>query len=294
MRGWPARFLLAVLIGAAGAPSASGQDVQKQVRILVPAFAGEARLGLATANLLRLQVSSTFQVAGTDTRAMMVFDDRPLLMRTHESAQDRSVDLGTLSHLILWGQSYEYPDGVVVQAHLSTSPWLQERADRPELWAFDIAGEEVGIAVELPRELYEFPPVVLSLEAAKHYQELDGLIIYRDRAGTQPVGRFRDIFRAYEYHPDAVRLESGGARGWVPLPHVWRERSEIVDFVGGYIRLLRGDWPGAAQLFRSVLEREDITPEMRIDSNLFLGLAAEKQGRSGLRALPGRGRAQRI
>jgi hypothetical protein len=215
---------------------------------------------------------------------MMVFDDKPLPARTHESAQNAGVRLGTTAHLVLWGQSYEYPDGVVVQAHLSTTPYLQEgREERPELWTMDIpAAEPIAIAVDLPRELYEFPPVMLSLDAAKHYQDLDGLVIYRDRAATQPIGRFRDIFRAYEYKPDAVLLESGGVRGWVPLPYVWREKSEIVDFTGGFIRLLRGDWAGARQSFQAVLGRESITPEMRVDAQLFLGLIAEKTGHSGL------------
>lgn len=275
------RLVLAALALTFATAAARGQD---EVRILVPAFSGERQLGLATSNLLRLQVSQTFQVAGTPTRAVMLFDDEPLRARSHEAARDAGTRFGTMAHLVLWGQSYEYPDGVVIRAHLSTTPLLYRgRPRRPELWAIDIPGRRpIGIRAELPRSLYEFPAMIVPIDAARHYRNVDALVIYRNRDFTQPIGRFRDEFSASVYEADRVLLESGGVRGWVRLPHLIEQRTEIVEFVGGYLRLLRGDWPGAQELLRSVLRRETITSEMRIDSHIFLGLIEEKRGRSGL------------
>lgn len=282
MIGALGRALAAVALALALALSGTAL-AQDQVKILVPVFSGEAKLGKTTSNLLRLQVSQTFQVAGTNTRAVMIFREMPLADSSHEAAIAAAMKLGTLAHLVLWGESYEYPDGVVVQAHLSTTPHLyQGREKRPELWLLSVPGTDIQVRSELPRELYEFPPIILSPEAARHYQDMDGLIIYRDRQFTQPVGRFRDVFRAFKYEPDAVFLESGGASGWVPLPHLTDESNEVVDFASAYVRLLRGDWPGAAQLLRRVVSRVDITPEVAIDARIFLGVAEEKMGRSGL------------
>lgn len=256
---------------------------QDQVRILVPAFSGERQLGIATSNLLRLQVSQTFQAAGTATRAMMVFQDRQLRTPSHEAAQLAGVQLGATAHLVLWGESYEYPDGVVVRAHLSTTPLLYSRVRRPELWTIEVPGPQpIRIRSELPRSLYEFPQIIVPTEAARYFHDVDALIIYRDRQFTQPIGHFMDLYTAREYQEDAALVTSGGVTGWVRLPHLLEQRTEIVEFVSGYFRLLRGDWQGARTMFGNMLRRETITSEMRVDANLFLGLIEEKTGRSGL------------
>lgn len=284
MTMWKALLMAAALLGALMPGAAIAQDqAQEEVRILVPAFSGEATLGRTTSNLLRLQVSQTFQVAGTPTRAMMVFRDKPLPFPDHESAMAAGLQLGALSHLVLWGTSYDYPDGTVVETHLSTTPWLYEgRPDRPELWVLRVPQTDIALSSELPRVVYEFPSIVLTAEAARHYQDMDGLTIYSDRQFTHAVGHFKDIYRAHRYELDAVYLTSGNVTGYVPLPHLYDARNETTVFVGGYIRMLRGDWPGAAQLFGEVLAQPEITPEVEIDSHLFVGLCEEKTGRSGL------------
>ena len=281
------RGMLIALVATlcAAVPSAAAGQVRDQVRILVPVFSGDARLGATTANLVRLQISRTFQVAGTDTRAVMVFEERQLGIRSQEGAIAAGLRPGSLAHLVLWGQSYPYPDGAAIETYLSITPWLYEgRRERPELWKIDLPGAQpIQIRAELPREIYQFPPIVLSAEAAAHYKSMDSLVIYRDRSFTHPIGRFRDIFRAHRYEDGAVLMESGGVRGWVPLPYLLSDGSEVVDFVGGYIRILRGDWSGAEQLLRGVAEAPSASPEMRIDANIFLGLCAEMRQQSGLR-----------
>lgn len=273
--------LLAAALLASFSPAAAGRE---EVRILVPQFSGEdAKLGQTTSNLLRLQVSQTFREADTDTRAVMILLEKQLSAPTHLAAQDAGESLGSLSHIVMWGEAYRYSDGVVVETHLSLTPGLFGRPSRPELWEVRVPGLAESVRSELPREVYQLAPVTLGLEAAKHFSDFDGLTIYADRAFTRPIGRFRDIFRALRYESDAVYLTSGGKTGYVPLPHLYDERNETVDFVAGYIRILRGDWPGAAQLFRNVLERPDLTRDVAMDSRIFLGLTEEKRGRSGLR-----------
>ena len=275
------RVLLFCLIGAlALRPASVSAD---EVRILVPVFAGDERLGRTVANLLRLQVSQTFQVAGTGTTGVMILRERPLRESDHGVAQDAAMELGALCHLVLWGQAYSYSDGVAVETHLSTTPWLTDRKRRPEVWEIRVPGTDIALASDLPREVYEFPTRVLSLDAARHYADFNGLQIYRDRAFTQPIGRFRDMYTAHKYWPEAAEISSGGVRGFVPLPYLGEAPRQTIDFVAGYIRILRGDWPGAAERFRATYAMADATPEVAIDTRLFLGLIEEKRGRSGLR-----------
>lgn len=280
-----ARLLLCILLAFVPASGHAQEEelTGQEVRILVPVFAGDARLGKTVANLLRLQISQTFQVAGTNTTGVLILKDQPLAAAEQANAQAAGMAPGALCHVVLWGQVYRYRDGVALETHLTTTPWLSEgRVARPEIWEIAVPGTEFKLRSELPREVYELPTTILGNDAAQHYADFDGLVIYRDRSFTQPIGRFRNTYRAHRYWADAAYVTSNGITGYVPLPHVAAARGETVDFVAAYIRLLRGDWPGSTERLRKLLANGALTPEIAVDTRLFLGLIEEKLGRSGL------------
>jgi hypothetical protein len=256
-----------------------------RIHILVPTLQGESEISERVTNFLRLQVSATFQEAGTNTRALMIFDPKPLIENTHKAAVSRALLPDVAAHFVLWGQAYLLPDGVAVQAKLSVTPRLTHRYPRPEVWsveALQAGGGAAKISVALPRETYRFATILISDEAARYYPSIQGMKIYRDRTWKESIGSIGKLFRAYAYHRDAVELESQGIRGWVRLDFINNEQNQIVEFVGGLIRLCRGDWDGAEVLLERLLDRESVTKDLRTDVHLLLGLIEEKRNRSGV------------
>ena len=69
-------------------------------------------------------------------------------------------------------------------------------------------------------------------------------------------------------------------QGWVRLPKLSETRTEVVDF-GGLVRILRADWAGARTLLNRVVQNDHAPSALKADSLLYLGLLAEKEGRSG-------------
>src|SRR6185503_12801658 len=85
-----------------GAGTAFAQDGAKEnVIILVPYMSGDSALGRSVANFLRLQVSATFQEAGTNTRGRMVFGEYQLKPSAHEEAVRRGLKPDAAAHLVL-------------------------------------------------------------------------------------------------------------------------------------------------------------------------------------------------
>ena len=277
--------LLASLLAAVAmfSPAAAWAQAKEQVRILVPAFTAEGHLGENVANVLRLQISGTFQEAETGTRALMVFKPKPLKDFTQDAAVASTLKLTTLTHMVLWGRAYRFDDGVAVQAYLSDSPFrLKDKLRIPrEVWTIQV-GDAPPLAVDLPRQIYTFGTIVLSPKIVATYDKVMGsLPIFEDLTFTKQIGTIQEAFRAFQYKNDAVELASGGKRGWVQLPMLWAEHTEISDFTGAYIRILRGDWQGADVLLRALLESKKEPAEIQVDTLLLLGLSREKRGLSG-------------
>jgi hypothetical protein len=71
----------------------------------------------------------------------------------------------------------------------------------------------------------------------------------------------------------------------VHLPELSFNRSEVVDFTGGVIRVMRGDWEGAYELLERVVENPKTPVPLRIDSLILQGVAKEQRGLDGWREL---------
>jgi hypothetical protein len=257
--------------------------------ILVPAFAG-GELGIRAANVLALQISKTFQ-AGKDGkfgRGVLLWEIESLQEMSYAEALRRSTHIGTLAHLVLWGKAYYIKNDVVVQAYLTTTSILHEiTQNRPEIWSIKYRPKtnlsSIEIKADLPSRHYSFSPVILSEEAVRRYQSVSALDIFSDRTFTKPIGKIGNGFRAHQYIGDAVRLTSNDVTGWVPLPYLGKNETEVTFFTSGLFRILRGDWIGAASLIDNVLALTNMRQTIYIDTLLLRGLIEEKQGKSGLK-----------
>lgn len=67
-------------------------------------------------------------------------------------------------------------------------------------------------------------------------------------------------------------------KGLVRLPNLSSTHSEIVDFVGGLIRVLRHDWPGALELLGNVVKTSEAPNGVKVDAYLYMAVAADGSG----------------
>ena len=65
-------------------------------------------------------------------------------------------------------------------------------------------------------------------------------------------------------------------------PQLSKNPTEVVDFVGGIIRIFRGDWQGASSSMNRVISNHNIRTPLKIDALLYFGMALERSGKSGL------------
>lgn len=272
---------------SAAQPHPSGPNLPPEnFIILSPQLRGDSALTVNVTNLLRLQISATFREADTGTRGRMVWGEYQLPESTHEAAVRNGLSVDAAAHLVLWGDSFDMLDGVVVQAFLSVTPRLERRRNRPEVWSLPVRqsdGETRYLSIGLPRRLYRFPPILIPSEAAAAYPTILGLPIYSDRSFSEKIGSVGDLYRAYEYSANAALLNSNGVTGWVSLPHVTEEQNIVAEFSSAVMRLCRGDLTGAEQLLLRVLEREETPVDVQTDSYLLMGLIEGLRGGNGLK-----------
>jgi hypothetical protein len=240
---------------------------------------------------MSLQISRTFRVSDGRPgepfgRGVLLWDRKPLTRMNIEEVNRRALNIGTLAHMILWGKAYRAPDGVLIQAYVTLSPYLLKlTSNRWELWTIEAqssSGSLRRLTVDLPSVHFAFRPVLLDEAAVARYESIPALAIYADRTYRNKIGQVGEQFRALTYTRDAVRLMSNGVVGWVPLPFLADRETEIEQFTGGMMMLLRGDFGGARLAFDKVLERENLGSALRTDVLLLRGLVEEKLGRSGL------------
>ncbi len=121
---------------------------------------------------------------------------------------------------------------------------------------------------------------MLSPDVVATYRSPAALKLYETRTSADPIGEVGLSIRAIEQGGDTAKVESGGTVGWVRLPALSRQRSEIVDFVGGVVRALRQDWQGAEQLFSRVVANGRAPTAIKIDAHLYTAVARERSGRA--------------
>jgi hypothetical protein len=112
----------------------------------------------------------------------------------------------------------------------------------------------------------------LSREVIQRYTLPSALKLYAQREGG-------DAYVAIQLEPRVALVRSNGMEGWIRLPELAATRTEVVDFVGGVIRVFIGDWNGAIKLMGKVVENKKTRAPLRHDAYLYLAMAMERRSR---------------
>lgn len=272
--------VLAVVLFVAVMPTPVA--AQRPVTLFVPAFEGPDSLGRNVATILNLQIWQTLRKAPFPNPSnlkfgdgLVIWDDAPLSPQTHDRAE--RVGRDNDADVVLWGKARRYGDGVVVQSYL-TMP----ASDKLRLWEVRVpTASGASIGIDVPRLRYEFGPIALTRAVVDSYSSPGALKLYASPTSTEAVGVVGGAFTALEQGANVARVESGGTRGWIRLPSLSASRSEVVDFVGAIIRVLRADWDGAARLFQNVITNPRAPASLKVDAHLYRGVALEHSGSGG-------------
>jgi hypothetical protein len=277
-------FLLPLLSESAD----SGVD---QINLFIPAFDGPGALGRNVSTILNLQIWHTFRrkpwPQNPDNldfgRGLIIWDIKPLKKFSHREAERIAKDDLILAQVVLWGKATPYGDGVVVQTNLTIPDYTAYRDERKEIWQLEMNNE--SIQVDIPRRRFEMASVVLKSSIIEKYTLPSALKIYQNRQGGEPIGVVGDSYTGIQFEPNLAKVISGSKRGWVRLPELGKNPSEVVDFVGGVIRIFRGDWKGASSSMRRVINNPSTRKILKIDAHLYLGMVMERIDQSGREAI---------
>jgi hypothetical protein len=268
-------------------PVAPVHGAVDQITLFIPAFEGPGALGRNVATVINLQIWQTFRRYPWPNnpnnldfgRGLIVWDKEPLKSQSHTEAEQAAKDSSLLAQLVLWGKAYLYGGGVVVQTNLSMPLYDDFRERRLEIWEISFVGR--SIEVDVPRRRLEMSSIVLKQELVEKYSLPSGLKLYADRTRGDPIGEVGDAYTGIQFEPGLAMVRSGSTQGWVRLPELGKKPSEVVDFVAGVVRTLRGDWEGAASFMRRVVENAGTKTPLKADAYLYWGMALERLGESG-------------
>jgi hypothetical protein len=286
------RLIISVLAIIGSAPCTAAQELRvynpDRITLYVPAFFSEPKpLGLNVASVLGLQVWQTLRRAPSPNPKNHDFGEGVVRWTPSElsafgfdSADKDAQRFDILAQLILWGKAYQYGSGIVVFAHLSIPDYSDFRFKQFERWriAFKLpSGRTSEVTADLPSRRYTFEPLVLRAEIAAQFSRPDALPLYSDSRGRNRIGTLPPVFDADNQTNNAVHVVTRAGQGWVILPGLSNERSEVVELVAAIVRLFRGDWAGARDLLRRALATAAPTA-VRVDTYLLSAYAGVRLG----------------
>jgi hypothetical protein len=259
------------------------------ITLYVPAFFSDPPpLGLNVATVLGLQAWQTLRRApprggsGDDFGEGIVrWTPAPLKNFGQDIAEATARRMDILAQIVLWGKAYQYGNGVVVLGELSLPRYDDFRTRSFETWKVRIdagGGKLFEIEADVPSRRYSFEPFTLPLEIVDKFSRPDALPVYSDPNGRIRVGTLPPVFEARRSDATSVEVRVAGEWRWVFPPKISEARTEISDFVGGLIRIFRGDWAGARDLFGNVTANESTSTRIKIDSYLLRAYAATRLG----------------
>jgi hypothetical protein len=243
---------------------------------------GSDQVGKKIGVILNLQIWQTLikpsSGNGSQTDGRMIWDVFSPPPTNASEAERLALDYLENPQIVLWGRGWRYGDGNVVEAYLSIRSSATPRALDFDLWEVSIAGGS-SFSVEYPHRQIEFAPIVLRADLLAELKDPAGLKLYVNRTGPETNGYVGYDFTAKQQGPESAFVSlPDGRRGWVRLPDLSRQHTEVVDFTGALIRIMRQDWHNARPLFLRVLANPRTPAVARIDSNLYLAVIAHHLG----------------
>lgn len=241
-----------------------------------PRFGGDPKLSSPLSEVLNLQLWTTLRKNADGENfgcGSLVWD--PL---------GADADEGDIAHrtppnasLSFWGQVTSVGDGVVVQGALRRAP----KGIQPnrQIWALATNGRTIQF--DPIRQIYSFAPFVVKREVVDQYTEIPELRLCADKilpCKGRPIGR-QDIY-ALQQEGSFAKVTVGHDTGWVYLPRL-ADHSEVISFVAGVIRIMRGDYRGAIVMMDDVLDSQAST-SLKVDALVIQAVSLEIQGSSGV------------
>jgi hypothetical protein len=276
-------FFLWVSLVAAQARAAPPE----RITLYTPVFQGEAQLAKSVAASINLQLWQASRAAPVvhgatpNTLGVIVWGQHPLETFGHEQAEHRAEQLAILAQFVYWGKVYEYGDGAIVESNLTIPRYNDFRAVHPEIWALALLPDMPPIEADIPQRRYSFRAMTLAKALVARYSDPASLEILDKSVGGKVIGRLGNEFDHIGQVGDSAEIISNGVRGWLPLSALPAAHEPSVNFVIGVMQAFRDDWSGVREKMNLVLKVPDIPNELRTDAYLYLGLANEKQRRSG-------------
>ncbi|HEV7682809.1 MAG TPA: hypothetical protein VGO68_11845 [Pyrinomonadaceae bacterium] len=286
------RKLIAVLLLFLPTLTLQAQDFTP-VEVLIPKFQSpkrEPEIGPLTASLLGFQIWRTYS---TTTQGTSSFDNADILYNsqsiatTYEEAEILAMSQPKKPNLVLWGKASQYGNGIVVEPNLLIRKDVGRYRLGTKIWIVKIfkGTKSYTVAVDVPSWQYEFAPIVLDPSILFQQENPNsfrpGVKIYRFKSvASEVIASVRESYiRAIKHEGDwsQVKLENLNHQvGWIYLPNLSKNPSEVVNFCGGIIRILRKDWSGAITMFQDVLKTSNVPTAVKIDSYLYMAIAYDR------------------
>ena len=283
MKYW---LLIFSLLFAANPVTAALPD---QITLYIPAFEGPNALGRNVATVVNLRIWTTLRSKPWPNnpnnldfgKGLIIWNQSPLKIQSHIVAEKSAKNINILAQMVLWGKAYNYGDGVVVQANMSMPQYRDYREQNNEIWK--IRYRNTTFVADIPRRRLEIASIVLTNEVINEYSLPSALKIYRDRQGGEPIGSVGSSYRGIQLEPQLglAKVIADDVTGWVRLPRLGKQRTEVSAFVSGIMKIFRADWEDALKYMRRVIENSHTNTPLRIDAHLYAGMALERLDKSG-------------
>jgi hypothetical protein len=286
-------FLVAVFIFllTVAPPTLNAQDF-KPVNIFIPTFQspkGKSDLGVKITALLGLQIWRTYS---RPTRSKSSFDNADIFLqskdrpKTNAEAEALARLRPKKPDLVLWGRTSEYGNGIVVESNLLIRAAVDTSNLGETFWSVTIPTDKrpYTVSVGLPARQYEFAPIVLSRDLVETFNRFtrwhNSMAIYVLRStNSEVIGDLRTrSVEAISHDGDwsRVRDQNTSVSGWLYLPRLSENPSEVVNFCSGIVRMLRKDWSGAVGQFQQVVDTDDVPTAIKVDAYLYMAVAYDR------------------
>lgn len=268
-------LMAAVLLAA---PAAA----QPMVGLIVPVFDGPEPLGRNVATTLNLQTWRTLRRKPFPARPGRIEDFGSGIIyystggfQPANAAEIADYVRSSGAQMLMWGSARPIGADVVVQAFVAAPANVP--GGEGGQWQLNIGGR--SITLPLPRQTFDFDPVVLSQALLAAYRSPDLLRMCNQRklpCNDAPVG---GDWKANRHEGSWVNITAteSGRSGWLYLPSIDRLQNDASSFAAALIAYYRGDFVQAGRFFGRVAIR-DSTGATRNDAAVLALISAARDG----------------
>jgi hypothetical protein len=133
-----------------------------------------------------------------------------------------------------------------------------------------------------PERILQFVSIHLKGDDLKTFESADLLQVHQGSPTGLVIGKVGDNFRAFQQSGTVAQITTDtGLKGYLILPRVTPELTEVASFTGGVIRMMRGDWNGAVSLFEDLQKSERTPTSLKVDALLLIAHCLEKLDKDG-------------